>query len=139
MQRAIWAGIGAGLFIGIFFRIVEFEWKIRVYTLLLNVDYVPVLRDLTLTEATEFSIHMIISAVVALVFYKLIRRKDYAKRIVQTFVLWSVIVGAVLYLTTMLSSKTPAIYDVSAIAIWLVGHAMYGFLLALLMGRRTPR
>ncbi|MCU6796685.1 hypothetical protein OB236_31620 [Paenibacillus sp. WQ 127069] len=139
MQRAIWAGIGAGLFIGIFFRIVEFEWKIRVYTLLLNVDYVPVLRDLTLTEATEFSIHMIISAVAALVFYKLIRLKDYAKRIVQTFVLWSVIVGAVLYLTTMLSSKTPAIYDVSAITVWLVGHAMYGFLLALLMGRRAPR
>jgi hypothetical protein len=139
VQRAIWAGIGAGLFIGIFFRIVEFEWNLKVYTLLLNVDYVPVLRNLTLTEATEFSLHMIISVVIAIIFYRLIQRKVYAKRIVLTFVIWSLIVGALLYLTTMFSSKTPAIGDWAAISVWLVGHALYGFLLALLMAKRTSK
>ena len=139
MQKAILAGIGAGLFIGIFFRIVEFEWNIKVYTLLLNVDYVPVLRNLTLSEATEFSLHMITSVAIALVFYRLIQRKNHAKRIVPTLVIWSVILATLLYLTTMLSTKTPAIFDVKAISVWLVGHALYGFLLALLMGKRVTK
>ncbi|SFK74471.1 hypothetical protein SAMN03159341_101371 [Paenibacillus sp. 1_12] len=137
MQRTIWAGIGAGLFIGIFFRFVEFEWKIKVYTLLLNVDYVPVLRNLSLTEATEFSIHMVISVVVALVLYKLIRRTNDTQRMVLAFVIWSLLIGILLYLTTLLSTKTPAIYDVSAITVWLVGHALYGLLLGLLIGKRV--
>jgi hypothetical protein len=139
LQKAIWAGIGAGLFIGIFFRIVEFEWNIKVYTLLLNVDYVPVLRNLTLTEATEFSLHMILSVVIAIVFFRLIQRKRYAGRVVVTFVIWSLIVGSLLYLTTMLSSKTPSIFDTKAISVWLVGHALYGFLLALLMSKRIAK
>jgi hypothetical protein len=139
MQRAILAGIGAGLFIGIFFRIVEFEWQIRVYTLLLNVDYVPVLSNLALTEATEFSIHMMISVGIALVFYRLVQRTPYAKRIVITFISWSLALGILLYLTTLLSAKTPDIFDVSAICVWLVGHALYGFLLAFLMGKRVSK
>jgi len=126
------AGVAAGVLLGLFLKIVENVFGIKVYTLLLNVDYIPILKEFPLPEIVEFSLHLIISVVVATVLYYVVARGEWSRgQMVFYVILLCSLLGVFLYPTTALSERTPPIDSVSAIFFWLIGHTLYGGVLSL--------
>jgi uncharacterized membrane protein len=134
IKKAVLAGIVSGVFLGLFFKGVEEATLIKVYTLLLNVDYVPVIKNYSVPEMIEFIIHLVISVVISigfLLFYS--KRQTSSEKRILSMVLVSLLIGILLYPTTVLSSRTPSITSISASSYWLLGHMLYGWLLGFLL------
>jgi hypothetical protein len=108
-----------------------------VYTLLLNVDYVPFLNHLTLPEIVEFGLHMIISVMLAFGLNFYIRRKGFQEETIHRFVISvSLVVGFLLFPTTVLSERTPSITNTYAYLFWMVGHWIYGLVLGRVLSKK---
>ncbi|MEC5308258.1 hypothetical protein [Bacillus thuringiensis] len=128
------AGLISGLVLGIFLRTVESNWGIKVYTLLLNVDYIPILRDIPFNESIHFSFHLIISVVLSvLLLYFITKYKWTNAQIVYKVILICLVLGTFLYPTTLFSHQTPPINSVLDISFWLVGHLLYGGILSVFL------
>ncbi|WP_286182645.1 hypothetical protein [Bacillus sp. ISL-55] len=113
-----------------FLKLVQSLTNLKVYTLLLNVDYIPILKDLKLSEVVEFGLHMVISIGLAFVLDFYMIRKNFHKEAITRFVISvSLIVGLLLYPTTLLSERTPPISSAYAFLFWMAGHWIYGFIL----------
>ncbi|MFI2859134.1 hypothetical protein ACH6EH_18720 [Paenibacillus sp. JSM ZJ436] len=142
MLPAVLAGTLAGIFLGLLLKAAEALTSLKVYTLLLNVDYIPVLNQLPLPEAAEFGLHLIVSAGLSLVLaYLLYIRPNpaSARQRLGIYALVNTVVGLLLYPTTALSDRTPELFDVPALLVWLLGHVLYGLLLGWLMEKLKPR
>ena len=66
MVRGSFAGLISGLFLGLFLKVIQHQFGIEVYTLLLNVDYIPVLKEMKFPEIIEISFHLLISIVLGI-------------------------------------------------------------------------
>ncbi|CAM3958823.1 hypothetical protein [Mesobacillus zeae] len=66
MIKGAAAGLVSGVFLGLFLKVIEFSTSEKVYTLLLNVDYVPVLKRYQFSELVEFVLHLIVSVVLGI-------------------------------------------------------------------------
>lgn len=115
-------GLLAGIGLGLFFKWIEFNGIANVYTLLLNVDFIPNIPQ-PLPEWIEFSLHLVVSVAIGIV-YQLLnvwRFKPWS---------WGILMGIVpvpLFIPlTLMSARTPAIDDTSALVWWVVGHLLYG-------------
>ncbi|RXT06384.1 hypothetical protein [Ammoniphilus sp. CFH 90114] len=131
------AGIVAGLVLGLFLKGMEVLTQTKVYTLLLNLDYIPFLNQLNLPEIIEFLFHMIVSVILSIILMFIIRLRSWSKQ--KTFnliVTISIFIGILLYPTTVLSERTPGLFDLSAIAFWIVGHGIYGIVLGFYLCNR---
>lgn len=137
VSKAILAGLISGVFLGLFLKVVEITTSIKVYTLLLNVDYVPILQHYKLSEIIEFSIHLFISVVISISLLFFFNKKNLPtiKRILIV-ILFSFVIGVLLYPTTALSNRTPSLTNLPAFGYWLLGHSLYGGLLGFLLKNR---
>ncbi|WP_249869401.1 hypothetical protein [Oceanobacillus saliphilus] len=131
-------GMIAGLILGGFFKLIEQTTGKKVYVLLMNIDYFPIVGDWTLSGGEEFVLHMIVSVALVFVIYFLFRKKDIHIKMAP-YIIVNTLIGALLYLTTALSERTPEITDQSAFAYWLVGHMLYGFVVWLLIVVRIEK
>jgi len=124
----------SGVFLGLFLKLVEITTSNKVYTLLLNVDYVPIIQRFELPEIIEFSIHLFISVVmsVSLLFFLNKKNLPTNKRVLLVILL-SLVIGVLLYPTTALSNRTPSLTDLTAFGFWLLGHSLYGGILGFLL------
>ncbi|MBX9974270.1 hypothetical protein [Cytobacillus firmus] len=135
-MRRLWVkgaftGLLSGTFLGLFLKMIEIISGIKVYTLLLNVDYFPILKNYHLPELIEFVFHLIISAVLAVSLLLLIRKYRWNRfQIIVRTLLITFFIGVLLYPTTALSDRTPELTSISAIVFWLLGHLLYGLLLS---------
>lgn len=141
-QRRIYdgilAGVISGFFLGLFLKAIEYLTSLKVYTLLLNVDYIPIINRVQLPESIEFGIHLIISIFVSLFFMLFLKNKQWDPRRKMTFVVvGGVMIGLLLFPTTALSTRTPALSDGSALFYWMVSHTMYGVLLSFLLNKKA--
>ncbi|MEH6987054.1 hypothetical protein V7021_04330 [Cytobacillus firmus] len=135
-MRRLWVmgaftGLLSGIFLGLFLKMIEISTGIKVYTLLLNVDYFPILKNYYFPELIEFGFHLIISVIVAISVLLIIKkcRWNRTRIIVRTlFITFSI--GVLLYPTTALSDRTPELTSLPAIFFWLLGHLLYGLLLS---------
>lgn len=130
------AGLVSGVFLGLFLKVIEFSTSEKVYTLLLNVDYVPVLKRYQFSELVEFVLHLIVSVVLGIGVSIVLSIKNWspAGDILFTTRI-SLLIGTLLYPTTALSNRTPDIWDGGAILLWLVGHGLFGYVLGYLLKR----
>ncbi|MFC2949001.1 hypothetical protein [Virgibacillus sediminis] len=126
------AGMIAGALLGFFLKWCEHITGKAVYTLLLNIDYLPLLSDWKLNELGEFFLHLIVSAAVAPALYLLFSTWGWEKK-ASAYVLGSTVIGLVYYPFTMLSERTPALLDAASILLWLLGHILFGSILAVLL------
>lgn len=130
IYKSLAGGLVSGIVLGFFLKLIQFYTNLKVYTLLLNVDYVPILKNIQLTEMFEFGLHLIISIMLAFILNVYINRKGLKTTAIYRFVLKvSLIVGVLLYPTTMLSDRTPSIMDAYAFLLWMAGHGIYGVVL----------
>ncbi|KAF0995087.1 hypothetical protein [Geobacillus sp. TFV-3] len=126
------AGVISGVILGLFFKTIEIYWNINVYTLLLNVDYIPVLNRFSFSEMVEFSFHLIISVILATILLYVAAKHQWTRRQMMVRTIGtSLFIGLVLYPTTALSERTPPLTSVSALFCWLFGHLLYGAALSL--------
>ncbi|NGZ75155.1 hypothetical protein GYN08_07480 [Saccharibacillus sp. VR-M41] len=141
MRLAAYAGVGlaAGTALGLILKAVQSLSGHRVYRLLLNADYVPVLKNFRLSEWTEFVIHLIISVVLCVVLGLLWERRakrslPSAGRMTGITALIGGAIGLLLYPTTLLSrGGTPPIDSLPAWLWWLGVHLLYGAAVGLLL------
>lgn len=132
----IGAAAGLGLFSG-FVLTFLFKWTEagtgeKVYTFLLNVDYLPVIGEVNYPEWMEVTFHLVVSVAVAFGFLLMFTlRPHWQRRAVPICTGVSVLIGILLFPTTAFSDRTPALNDGTALLYWLIGHAIFGAILGL--------
>lgn len=137
LKKAFITGILSGIVLGVFLKVVESFTGIKVYTLLLNVDYIPIIQGFKLHELIEFALHLVISIALAFCLLIFFHSKGWSKnRILYFTILVSIFIGLLLFPTTLLSSRTPSITSFPAWFYWLTGHGLYGWVLGVLMSNR---
>ena len=137
LQKAVIYGLISGLFLAALLKIVEQITHFKVYTLLLNVDYIPYIKKFVFPELIEVGFHLIVSIVLSICLYLLIINRKVSSRkkiiILCTFVCF--IIGAALFPTTIFSDRTPAFSSIPSFSYWIIGHIMYGCTMGILFAR----
>jgi len=129
--KGLYVGIVAGIVLGFFFKVMEAYFHIKVYTLLLNIDYISYLNQIKFPEWVEFTFHLVVSVIISImILYAILKFNWTKKQIIYYPILISFLIGVLLYPTTALSDRTPPITSGSAILIWLIGHVLYGGVLS---------
>lgn len=134
IKEGILPGIISGIFLGIFLKVIELTTKINVYTLLLNVDYIPIINQVKFPEIIEFLFHLIISVLVAVFLVNFLKVRKW--RPLKNFyfvIIFSLFISLILFPTTDLSERTPELTSIPALLYWLLGHILYGVLLGYLV------
>jgi hypothetical protein len=130
------AGFVGGIILGFFLRFIELGTGSKVYTLLLNIDFVPGVKT-RLAEPIEFAIHLAVSLVIGLLFMWWIERgvARFANLPTRMFhpLAGSILFGLAPILLfvplTLSSDRVPAITDMVALGWWSLGHLIYALVL----------
>lgn len=134
-----WNGVGAGIVLGIWLKFAQSISGEAVYTLLLTVDYVPVLNRLDWPEWAAFALHLIIAAIVGIVWGVVCRTARFQVKSIRILsLIVGLVIGIMLLPTTYLSQLTPDTITAAFAFWWLVGHLLFGLVLGLLE-TRTPK
>lgn len=78
LLKGLWIGFWSGLILGLLLKWIQSVTGEQVYTLLLNVDFIPLIGDVPWSEITEFIFHMSISLIIGVVFVYLAKRRNYS-------------------------------------------------------------
>jgi len=131
-HRVLWrgalAGLIAGVVLGLLLKMLQAMTGARVYTLLLNIDFVPI----RISELAEFMLHLAVSIPIGIIYFMLLPR-------IGRHVRLGIGIGLISSLTwiplTLISERVPDWNDIHALSLWLIGHAAYGCILAWFAGR----
>jgi len=120
-------GIISGLILGLFLKWVEIVTSIKVYTLLLNVDFIPIIGDYIWPEWIEFGFHLIISIIIGILFVFIVERMKYGtiKQFFVSFILTFPTFFLFFPLSLLAIKEVPAATDWLAFAWWIMGHLFY--------------
>ncbi|MCP1182813.1 hypothetical protein [Paenibacillus sp. 1781tsa1] len=123
----ILTGMVSGVVLGFFLKTIQLYTGEKVYTLLLNIDFVPGLPP-TLPEWIEFSLHLFVSVFIGIFYLWWVRHSGHP-------MFKGILLGAgssLLYIPlSQLSSRVPNLYDITAILYWVIGHLLFGIVLGL--------
>ncbi|PID25381.1 hypothetical protein [Sporosarcina sp. P7] len=136
--QGTWIGIVTGVFLAIFLKIIQSITGHKVYTLLLNVDYIPIVKEYAFPEVIEVFFHLIVSVVLCIILVILYDKSNGFIRhhaVLFPFLVNSII-GLLLYPTTSFSDRTPSVTNITSLFWWMVGHAVYGFFVGVLISRK---
>ncbi|PIC57598.1 hypothetical protein CSV80_08400 [Sporosarcina sp. P12(2017)] len=137
--QGTWIGIITGIFLAVFLKAVQSITGHKVYTLLLNVDYIPIIKEYALPEVIEVFFHLIVSVVLCIILAMLYDKSSGFIRnhaILFPFLV-NVAIGLVLYPTTSFSDRTPNVTNMVSLFWWIAGHAVYGFFVGFLISRKS--
>ncbi|MBN8191610.1 hypothetical protein JI667_05540 [Bacillus sp. NTK074B] len=120
-------GLISGTLLGLFLRGMQTLTGIKVYVLLLNVDFIPMFTSKSLPEWLEFSFHLAISCVIGTIFVYILEKQNVTKK--GSWILSLILSFPTLFLYFPLSylavKDVPGLFDSTAILIWAVGHILY--------------
>ncbi len=128
IKKGLWLGCATGTILGIVLWIVETTTGEKVYTLLMNIDFVPTLGDVAWPEWMEWVFHLLIACAIAIVYLAWIAFQTEGETSARwaTSLLLSVMAAITYFpLTDLAVKETPAIDDVSAILYWFLSHFIY--------------
>ena len=129
----------AGMFLGFFMKWLQDVTGYKVYTLLMNVDYIPILKEYIFPAWIEFTFHLIIAVILAYAIVWVAWKKHYTrKQLIRFTIVVNIIIAIALYPTTALSDRTPALFSFPSFGLWLVAHIAYGIVLGVLLARLLP-
>ncbi|MFP3884751.1 hypothetical protein U8V97_04705 [Priestia filamentosa] len=134
--RAFIGGIISGIIMSVFLKGIEELTHLRVYTLLLNVDYIPLLKRVTSNEPLELILHLIVAVIVSVVWFVVLQKINLTKKKSRTAtIMMAMCIGLLLYPSTIMSERTPSLSSLSSLGFWLLGHLIFGMLLSLFYKR----
>ena len=129
----------AGIFLGFFMKWLQDVTGYKVYTLLMNVDYIPILKEYTFPSWVEFTFHLVVAVILAYAIVSVAWKKHYTrKQLIQFTIVVNIFIAIALYPTTSLSDRTPALFSFPSFGLWLVAHIAYGVVLGILLARLLP-
>ncbi|MFJ7935750.1 hypothetical protein [Sporosarcina sp. NPDC096371] len=136
-RNAILSGMISGLFLAALLKIVEQNTHLKVYTLLLNVDYIPYINQFVFPELVEVSFHLLVSIVLAFGLYSLVIYKQILsrKKIIALCTFFCFFIGVALFPTTTFSDRTPSFSSLPSLSYWMVGHITYGYIIGELIAQ----
>jgi hypothetical protein len=109
-----------------------FLWQqltgIRVYILLLNVDFIPVLKQVEWNQLMLNFFHLIISWVIVLV-YIVMKKKLTVNNWLIGLVISAAVACVYFPLVALAVKPVPSVGDEYALLIWYTGHLFYGIFL----------
>ncbi|KYG28637.1 hypothetical protein [Priestia endophytica] len=130
--RAFIGGIVSGTIMSVFLKVVEELTHLRVYTLLLNVDYIPLLKRVTSNEPLELIPHLIVAIIVSVGWFVMLQKINLTKQKGRiATIMMAMCIGLLLYPSTIMSERTPSLSSFSSLGFWLLGHLVFGILLSL--------
>ncbi|MFD7525276.1 hypothetical protein [Paenibacillus chitinolyticus] len=133
VPRGFAFGLVPGAILALFFKAVEYFAGSRVYTLLLNVDFIPGLGG-DQPEWFELTLHLAVSVIIGFLYAILLGRTE--KPWLPGILLGISPIPLFVPLTQLaVSAKTPVLSDVTAMIWWIAGHLLYGVILAVLGAR----
>lgn len=100
---------------------------IKVYVLLLNVDFIPVFGETNFSEWIEFLFHLVISCVIGVLFVYLMERLNVSGKGSWVLSLALTIPTVFLYfpLSHLAIKEVPGLMYGEAIFLWTAGHLLY--------------
>lgn len=129
IKKGLWLGTATGFILGFVLWIFEYGTGKKVYTLLLNVDFIPVMGDIDWPIYMEWFFHLLIAWSIAIVYLAWIKYQTdgrAASRWATALVLTAFAALTYFPLTDLAIKETPAFDDLTAISYWLVGHLAFG-------------
>ena len=137
--QGTWIGIVTGIILAIFMKIVQAITGDKVYTLLLNVDYIPIVKEYSFPEIIEVFFHLIVSVVLCIILVIVYDKSHgFIKCHAVLFpLIVNVAIGFALYPTTSFSDRTPSVTNMFSLFWWLIGHALYGMIIGVLLDRKS--
>ncbi|TWT07397.1 hypothetical protein FQV26_06180 [Planococcus sp. CPCC 101016] len=135
LLKGIWIGFWSGLILGLLLKWIQSVTGEQVYTLLLNVDFIPIIGNVQWSEVTEFIFHMSISLIIGVVFVYISKRRNYSfGQLVIISLLLSVPFPFLFFLLSWLAveANVPAVTDWGAFLYWVFAHLTYSLLLPIL-------
>lgn len=131
-RKVLIISIVAGVLLGLLLKWAQWLTGIRVYTLLLNIDYIPVVNTFTLSEPVEFILHLIVAVAVGFVLAWSMKRYRLSRgRVILMSVAMNTSIAICYFPMTMLSPNTPPITSWEAFLVWLLAHIAYGVFLGI--------
>ncbi|RWZ55171.1 hypothetical protein EQV77_11005 [Halobacillus fulvus] len=128
VRWGLWIGTISGIVLGVYMWFVELATGKLVYTLLMNVDFIPVIGDIEWPAFIEFLFHMIVSWIIGILFVFTLKHwlEDTNKnQWLLSIVLTAIASTTYVPLTILAIKETPALTDGVAILYWLIGHVLY--------------
>lgn len=127
-------GLLTGIFLTFFFKIVQYITGYKVYELLLNVDYIPLINRFYYFELVEVFFHLVVSAILSIILsFIVLRLKITSLKLIFPFYIGTcLLIGLSLFPTTAFSTRTPPISSMPSLLYWLLGHVLYGYFLTTL-------
>src|SRR5699024_1189876 len=123
-SKLLGIGIVSGLILGGVLGIVQQFTNKKVYLLLMNVDYIQIVKDLNVVPVMAFILYLFLSIAVFLVLYYIFEKLKLDQKIAM-YILVNIFGGALLFSLSALSLRTPAITDAAAFIYFVIGHAIY--------------
>lgn len=133
--KGIWIGFWSGLLLGFLLKWIQQVTGEKVYTLLMNIDFIPLIGRIEWSEPTEFVFHLIASLLLGVIYVFIAKRRNYT---FGQLTLLSLLLCIPLYLLYFpLSSLAqrediPELTDVGAFLYWLLAHFAYAIALPVL-------
>lgn len=130
-KHVFYAGTISGTGLALFLWIIEQLFDYRVFTLLLNVDFIPVVGGINWPVVVEFLFHLFISWVIAAGYsiYLYIKPRTNFQEWTTVLIL-SIGAGLSYFPLSELAIKSvPSITDFRAAMYWFIGHLLYAVLL----------
>jgi uncharacterized membrane protein YagU involved in acid resistance len=144
VKPALFSGAGAGIFLGFFLKTAEKLTGLKVYVLLLNIDFIPVFGDIRWSEASEFFFHLLFSLLLSFCLMLILQAGK--SLTFWTCFKWSLAIAfpaLLLYfpLSLLAEQQVPPPTDLLAFGIWSAGHLLYSLTLAVFfwLGIRKTR
>ncbi|KHE73269.1 hypothetical protein [Halobacillus sp. BBL2006] len=133
IRWGIWIGTTSGIVLGMYMWYVELVTGKKIYTLLMNVDFIPVIGNIDWPVVMEWLFHMVISWAIGILYAYVFMHKRLRDTNRNR---WLLSIGltagaAITYvpLTLLAIKETPALTDEIAILYWLIGHILYAITL----------
>lgn len=125
-------GVIAGTILAGFLKVIQMLTGIQAYSLLFNMDYIPLLRRVDTVFGMGYLFHYTFCVVSVLGLYFILGIFQLEKNMIGYIVVYT-IGSAVLYTLTGLSEKPPSISDYLAWSYWSFGHALFGIAVGFLI------
>lgn len=133
--KGLWIGFWSGLILGLLMKWMQWVTGVRIYELLLNVDFIPVIGQVNWSELTEFVFHLIISLVIGIVYVYIAKRRSYTFGQLTILSLVLTLPTYILFFplaALAVEADVPEPTDVGAFLYWILAHLTYALLLPIL-------
>lgn len=127
-----WIGTIAGVALGSLLYGVEKLTGLKVYALLMNVDFIPGVRHAMGNPVMEWLLHLMISWVIGIGFVYILdkwHKENSSLRYALSALLSFGAASTYVPLTLLARQSTPAVTDMRSVSYWLAAHTLYGLTL----------